>query len=129
MQVGGDAWYCAGPRLRLGTGLKLGLYGNSGDQTTNIAFTGAGAPTNLNENAELNEIAFLLEFNLEGIYQLNECIRLRAGYNILVVDGVALAAENFVPTHLNVIQRRQPMLILNGSAFFHGLSLGVECDW
>ncbi len=68
-------------------------------------------------------LAFLAEVNLFGTYQLRPNLHFRAGYDLMFLTGVSLAAEN--------VQAFSGFGALNstGSVFLHGGSVGFEATW
>lgn len=71
-------------------------------------------------------MAFGGELGITGIYQINQNWGLRAGYNLIWLQGLALAPEQldytFTPESGTALHR-------DGGLFLHGLSLGVEARW
>lgn len=67
------------------------------------------------EERRFSEIAFVGEAGLSAVLRINQCLAVRGGYQMLVVDGVSPAL--FDPT----------LVGFNGETnFYHGLKLGVE---
>lgn len=137
-QVGGDLWANIVPGIRVGGDIKAGVYGNYSNQTTNVVSTdSAGAQTPFAETVDGNDIAMVAEANLTFIYRMNPHWTLRAGYNLLFLEGVALAPENFNSTPPNVLTTggvfvfppRASTLNDNGNAFYHGGFAGLEWMW
>lgn len=131
-QVGGDAWITVIPGFSFGGELKAGIYGNHAHQNTLIqATTLAGG---FYETTAGDDAAFVGEANLMAIYRINYNWTFRAGYNLMFVDGLALAIENFntSPPALSnptLVPDRVPFFNDNGNIFYHGWSAGVEWLW
>jgi hypothetical protein len=72
-------------------------------------------------NSEEDNIAFIGEFNILGKWHLKPNLSLRAGFEILYVDSVALAPHqvNFIPGGFSPIAD-------DGDIFCMGSSLGIE---
>jgi hypothetical protein len=70
--------------------------------------------------------AFVGELNLTGIYQINDVWGIRAGYNLMWIEGVALAPDqldfSFTSTSGSQIER-------NGGIFLQGANVGLEARW
>jgi len=70
--------------------------------------------------------AFVGELNLTGIYQLNQTWGLRAGYNLMWIEGVALAPAQ---TDFTLTSTSGTGLNRGGGLFLHGINLGLEARW
>ena len=66
--------------------------------------------------SEPAEAATIGEASLTGVFRLNRCWALRAGYQVLWIDGVSLAEDAFLD---NGIDTR--------SLLFQGCHVGIEC--
>jgi hypothetical protein len=130
-QVGGDLWVCVLPGLRVGGELKAGVYHNHIAQDTFISINTINNGTFL-EELTANDVAFVGQADLMMTYRLNYQWTLRAGYQFLFVDGVALAGENFnpvLPTVFDPNKNRVANINDNGNVFYHGWNLGLEFMW
>ena len=76
-------------------------------------------------NQRDNNTAFLGEIGLVGVYQLTDTIALRAGYQLMWLDGVALASEQVQASNFATGTGAD----VHGDVFFHGALLGVEAQW
>ena len=97
----------------------------TGEQIFDTVTTFALEPS-INRGAEKltdENLAFLAELNLFGTYQLRPNLHFRAGYDFMLLTGVALAAEN--------IEAFSGFGALNstGTVFLHGGSVGFEATW
>lgn len=126
-QIGGDAWLTVIPGLRVGGELKAGLYGNYTHQNTSIFAT--SIPNGLFERTSQNGAAFVSELNLGFTYRVNYHWTVRASYDFLYLDGVALAIENFNSGPPFVAGQRPLFFNNNGDVFLHGATLGLEYVW
>lgn len=73
------------------------------------------------------QASFVGEINLAVIYRLTDVWGMRAGYNLLWIEGVALA-----PDQLDFAFFTDPSgngLNNSGGLFLHGLSVGLEARW
>jgi hypothetical protein len=86
------------------------------------------APPTL-EALNIDTVAFLAELNLLGVYRFNENFSVRAGYQFLYVDGVALATENFNSGAPFVGGARNVAINHSGAIFYHGATGGFEWMW
>ncbi len=61
-----------------------------------------------------------------GLYQLNDYWWVRGGYQLLWIEGAALASDQVAvsdPFHGHAA------IDTNGSPFFHGAIIGLECNY
>ena len=142
-QIGGDVWVTLVPGLRLGTELKGGLYGNRATQRTIIRTESnvpeldpmGGIANNRTvfrdvEEADGDEFTTMLEWELAINYQLSESIAFRAGYNLMYIDGVAVATENINTAQPFVAPiNRRVHIVTDANVFMHGMNLGFEYMW
>jgi hypothetical protein len=129
-QVGGELWANLVPGLMLGAQSKSGVYGNHSEvESTVVANSIAGARDFLQDG----KTAYVSEFIGSVVYRLNYSWSFRGSYNLLYVDNVALAQENFNPRDLsnaigqgNYTANRVTYLNNDGEAFYHGFTLAGE---
>ncbi len=128
-QLGSDIFMCMLPGLVVGAELKAGVYGNMADQDTAITATNLNPP--VAEALADQDVAFVGEAGVMAIYQLFPWLSLRGGYQLLYLDGIALAPENFntVAPFPPFSSNRTVFLNDNGDAFYHGFTAGLECLW
>ena len=105
---------------------KAGIYGNDVD-VSSLADDGLNdLPLGRGSNST-SSAAFLAEWGLTASYKVSNCLSLRGGYQGIVLDGVALAADqvpnsgDLVPIGLNV-----PVSVSRSTLVFHGLTAGIE---
>lgn len=133
LQVGGrrDAW-------QLGRWITLESFANAGvycnrfrrdDVTVNITTTITGDDTTTTDTElietssslvtgtrrNLTEVAFVGEAGIAAAWRLNNCLAVRAGYQILALDGVGGALDAAFAPGLNA-----------DTQIFHGLQFGME---
>jgi len=129
-QVGADLWSTVVPGIKAGGEIKAGVFGNYGNQTTVINVTEPSAT--FNENVDMNDIAVVADANVMVIWRFNPNWTFRAGFFLLYIDGIALAAEQFnesAPPNLVSPSLRIPAANDNGTAFYHGGFAGLEWMW
>jgi hypothetical protein len=104
-----DAWF------------KGGIYGNDADNQFN--FTSLGP--NLNGHTSQGQTAFVGDIQFSGSYWFTDHIALRSGYQLLWVDGVALASDQ-----VNASSSLTGHGIkTNGDVFYHGALIGLDFTW
>lgn len=129
-QIGGDLLLCIIPGLKIGGNLKAGLYSVRAENKTDIFLVRPPDPTlnqHFSEFAGDQDVAFVGEGGAEAIIEATERVTLRLGYQFLVIEGVALAPENFNPDFRVV--GREAHVNHNGSVFYHGFYGGFEYTW
>ncbi|WP_425617569.1 BBP7 family outer membrane beta-barrel protein [Anatilimnocola sp. NA78] len=104
---------------------KAGVFGNNVNQKQTL---GDDDNAIVVRNVSVQETggSFVGDFNISGHCQLNDIWRVRAGYNLLFVTGLALAPDQIdftnAPLSGTVVDR-------SGTVFLHGLNVGLEAVW
>jgi hypothetical protein len=129
-QIGGDLWVNVVPGIMLGVEGKSGIYGNRAEVQTEVFTNSIPAGS---ESLRDTRTAYLSEFTASAVYRLTYSWSVRASYNLLYVDNVALAPENFnTRDYSNAIgggaftMDRYPFLNLDGESLYQGWSIGGE---
>ena len=133
LQAGCRTEFCISSKFRLFGGLKGGLFNNNINTVQNITDldgeiaqvnAGAAAGRPFSYNVEKNDLAFLGELDWGVLYQLTSRSRLRLGYRVIGVSGVALAADQipFSFTDPGGLTRANS----NGSLILGGGYYGIE---
>lgn len=124
-QIGSRLRYCFGRWSVEGTG-KAGIFGNAAEQNSPAIIDFPAFELRPARSASRGEVAFVGDLNLTGIYQLNSTWGVRAGYNLLFIEGVALAPDQLdftnTPTSGTALDTR-------GGVFLHGVNVGLEARW
>jgi hypothetical protein len=121
-QVGFDALLWQRGNFRLEGLGKAGVYSNSVDNVVTTAGIGGAVPALTIAD---NRTAFVGDLALTGAYQLNERWSIRGGYQLLWVDGVGLAADQFSTANIAT----GTGTIDYSTAFYHGFTIGAEYWW
>jgi hypothetical protein len=127
-QVGGDLWYNLIPGVKVGCELKTGVYNNRSRQRTNITANSIV----INESVLANTAAYVTQLSPQLVYRISHSVALRGSYEVIWIDNVALAVNNFNST--------PPSLFLPGSGrvatinnksdiVYNGFTAGVEVTW
>ena len=103
---------------------KAGIYYNDASQSQYIV----DYPNIVlrNEQADDDGAAFMGELNVSGIYRLTSAWGLRAGYNLIWIEGVALAPDQ-LDFSAQIPAGNQ--LSHSGGVFLHGVNIGLEARW
>lgn len=105
----------------------LGKVGVFGADTRQRTFLGDNNNTSILRDLRVQsgQAAFIGELGFNGTLHITETLFCRAGYNLIWVDGVARATDqlDFTNTALS------STALHTGSAFFHGVNVGLEARW
>jgi hypothetical protein len=120
LQFGADAriWSCG--RLTVDTLLKAGIYGNRAVTRTAVEEFGQ---TRGASRAEDSHPAFVGEIGVTGAYRLTDCMALRAGYQLLWLEGVAVATDQMAVSDPFA---GTATVDASGSPFYHGAVVTLE---
>ncbi len=130
-QIGAEAALMSRGRFSLDTFGKLGWYANRAEGVSRVQVGNTVFGTARDRRTES---ALLAEAGLEGVFRLNDFLALRAGYQVLIAHGLAVAAEQV---------KKSGDLLGGGGAgstvglnldtsshlFAHGGTVGVELNW
>lgn len=119
-QLGADTFLWSRGRFSLEAYGKAGVYGNNSDARTTTAGIGGAVPTFA---ASQNRAAFVGDLGLTGVYDINNRWSLRGGYQMLWLDGVALAPDQL--DNMNVTTGAATVDV-GSTAFYHGVNLAAE---
>ena len=126
-QIGGDLWYQANASLSLGLATKVGVYGNQIKSRSTYFATSINPP--LGTNDEASRATFLVEARAMANWKVNQNLTLRAGYEVLYIDGLAMASDQFSSNPPFVQPVPATTLIDNGDVLYTGFSVGFEWMW
>ena len=133
-QFGGDLWYNFLPGIKFGVELKTGIFNNRAQQGTVItanSLPGAGIPS-INEHVLENRTAYITQLSPQAVYRLTYSLAIRSSMQIIWIDNVALASNNFnsAPPSLFVPgSTRIPGIDASTNIVYTGLTLGAEYTW
>jgi hypothetical protein len=129
-QIGADMNLWSRGRLSIEGLFKAGIYGDHAVNSVHIpgssrlAFVLAGPPTaSYDSSASADGVAFAGEMSITGVYRFNEHLSLRAGYQLLWLEGVAQASDQVaVSDPLN----GAAAVAFQGDPHYDGAFLGLE---
>ncbi|MEI8212448.1 MAG: hypothetical protein WCI02_09885 [Planctomycetota bacterium] len=133
-QFGGDLWYNFLPGIKFGVELKTGIFNNRAQQGTIItanSLPGTGIPS-INEHVLENRTAYITQLSPQAVYRLTYSLAIRSSMQIIWIDNVALASNNFnsAPPSLFVPgSTRIPGIDASTNIVYTGLTLGAEYTW
>jgi hypothetical protein len=123
VQVGYEGHILSRGRLGLDGFVKAGVFNNEAGNSVLITQT---VGSSYSSAAGVNHTAFVGELGLIGIYQLNEYFRLRGGYQLLWIEGAALATDQVAVSNPAI---GTAAVDTDGSPFYHGAVIGLECNF
>lgn len=121
IQLGGGITYQA-PRWSIGLSCRGGVFANDATGQTTLNFTSDNVD-DFNLYLKEDELSFIGEARLLGRFHLTPNISLRAAYEMMYMESVALAPyqATFIPEFA--------FLNTTGDPFYHGASFGFEGYW
>jgi Putative beta barrel porin-7 (BBP7) len=105
---------------------KAGIYGNYMQQSQAPIVDFPDFEFRRRRETDSGDVAFVGDVNLSGIYRVTDVWGLRAGYNVIWIDGVALAPEQL---DFSNGPNSGKHLEEGGNLFLHGVNVGVEARW
>jgi hypothetical protein len=123
-QLGVDGVLWTRNRLSVESVCKAGIFGNSAQNQVSItqsAFPGTG----FTSSDETGHTAFVGEVGLTGVYRLTDCLSVRSAYQLMWLEGVAVASDQIAVS--------DPLLgnatvDTGGSLFYHGAFIGLQLE-
>ena len=123
IQVGVDAKLLELGHLSLVGLMKIGIFDNNARQSTGVSLAKMVYPS----KATTNHAAFVGEVGLQLKYAVTRELTLKAGYEALWLDGVALAPGQIQETFTSIPASVSALGVRSGSSvLFHGATAGLE---
>jgi hypothetical protein len=120
-QVGADyEFYNMGGPLRINALCKSGIYGNFAQQYSHMVEEGSSDTT---LDANRNQAAFIGEAGVVATYDVTSHLSLRASFQAMWIEGVALAPEQIGATDF---AQGTTTIDTHGGVFYYGGGLGAE---
>jgi hypothetical protein len=130
-QTGGDMWICLMQGVRFGTEVKFGLYNNHSRLANRIVTTPPGVePPSLFEEFKGDHAAFVGDASIDLVLDLFPSLSFRAGYELLYMNNLVLAGDNFNEVSPYGNQGvREGFVNDDGELTFNGGHVGIEYIW
>jgi hypothetical protein len=137
-QVGGDIWIGLMQGLRIGSEGKVGLFANHYTLDTTVSTTPVGTiPPTLFEEFRETQPALIAEASADLVADILPSLSIRAGYEVLFMNSLVLAGENFNegspyntgPVDNGLGPQRVPFIFDQADVLYHGYHLGLEYIW
>jgi hypothetical protein len=124
LQIGIDGKILELGRFSVDGQVKIGLFDNNAEQSTAVSLEKVVYPA----SATTNRAAFIGEASLQLKYQVTGGLALKAGYEALLLDGIALAPGQIQETFINNSTTPVHALDVNcgSNLLFHGFTAGLE---
>ena len=128
LQIGAEAKLFERGRFSMGGVLKAGAYDNHVEEASSARM----ARIWFGDSCTTDHFAFLGEIGLQCKYQVLPRLSLKAGYEALWLEGIALAPGQIAETHCHydIVPQNayvQSMGVnCNSGAFYHGATVGLE---
>jgi hypothetical protein len=124
-QIGSRLRHCYGRWSWEGTG-KAGIFGNAAEQHSAAIVDFPAFVVRPARSSSEGDVAFVGDVNLSAIYRLTDVWGFRAGYNLIWIDGVALAPDQLDFTNTADSGKE---INTDGGLFLHGVNVGFEARW
>jgi hypothetical protein len=122
-QVGADGVLYDMGRFRFDGIAKAGIYGNLAQNQS--AIVGIPVPGALAFSHDTTDLAFEADARIGGTYFLTDRFAVRGGYQVMWLEGVALAAEQIAVTDWGNLRG----VDTSGSPFYHGAYVEAMLTW
>jgi hypothetical protein len=122
-QVGADGKFFEYGSFSMSGVAKAGIFDNNAEESTEVSIFKIARPT----SASTNHAAFVGEIDLQCQFQLTSRLVLKAGYQVLWLEGVALAPGQIQQTSLTPPKTEHALGVnCDSGAFYHGVTAGLE---
>ena len=122
-QIGGDAVLVQRGRFSLDTALKAGIYNDNARNS--FAYDSTALAEHKTSGDSASNVAFCGEIGITATYDLTERLSLRGGYELLWLDGVALASQQPILNPPPLL-RTATSVGTSGDVFYNGAFIGLE---
>lgn len=112
--------------------LRLGLFYNSINASTIELVGGSGADDGVYQrvfNEKSSKVSFGFNPGLRALVHLTDYVSLTAGYEILLLTGIALAPDQIGNIQTNLLGTQTYSTDASGVFFAHGGNVGLEIRW
>ena len=120
-----DRVFNRGGPLQIDGFIKAGIYANNGHQETS---TRGNLGSTVTAAARDDDTSFIGEAGLSAKYRLGDHLAVRGGYQVMWIEGVALAPDQMPHTDVTS-SPGTATLDSDGGLFYHGCQVGIEAHW
>ena len=122
-QIGADGKIFERGRFSIDGLVKAGIFDNNAEESTGVSTIKIPRPS----SASTNHAAFVGETGLQCKYQVTKRLMLKAGYEAIWLQGVALAPGQIQETYMPTYDVAQALGVnCNSGVFYHGATAGLE---
>ena len=122
-QIGADGKIFERGRFSIDGLVKAGIFDNNAEESTGVSVYKVVRPS----SASTNHVAFVGETGLQCKYQVAKGLLLKAGYEAIWLQGVALAPGQIQETYMATPTTAQALSVnCNSGVFYHGATAGLE---
>ena len=122
-QLGTDFNLCDSGPWFLNSVCKAGVYGIAADNHY-VNVTAGGAT--ITDQGSTGSVAFVGEIDFYALYQISQNVAVHGGYQLLWIDGVALASDQAIRSSGGVLGTG---IEADGSLFYNGVLVGIDFVW
>ncbi len=123
LQIGAEGKVFERGRFSVGGLMKAGGYLNHAEESTGVSIFKVVRPS----SASSNTLAFLGEAGLHCEYQVTNRLSLKVGYEVVWIDGVALAPGQIQETYTTLPDIVSALGVNTGSSvLYHGGTVGLK---
>ncbi|MDG2383640.1 MAG: BBP7 family outer membrane beta-barrel protein [Pirellulaceae bacterium] len=127
-QIGGDAQLVTLGSFHIDSIIRAGILFNSADQNTYAPALSQIGPSVVDRiSASADHTSFIGELGLRGVYDLGAGFSVIGGYQVMFLDGIALAPDQIPVTDL--IAPGSAVLDTGGTLYFHGATVGLQATF
>ncbi len=127
-QIGGDAQLVTLGSFHIDSIIRAGILFNSADQHTYAPALSQIGPSDVERiSARADHTSFIGELGLRGVYDLGGGFSVIGGYQLMFLDGIALAPDQIAVTDL--IAPGSAVLDTGGTLYFHGATVGLQATF
>ena len=125
LQIGADAKLFERGRFSIDVLAKAGIFDDNAEQTTAVSVIFKQMRTG---SASTNHAAFVGETGLQCKFQVTKGLLLKAGYEAIWLEGVALAPGQVQETNVTILPMAVQAIGVNcdSGVFYHGATAGLE---
>lgn len=121
LQIGADGKIWERGRFSINGLIKAGAYVNNAEESTGVSIFKVLRPS----STKTNHAAFVGEIGLQCKYQVSKGLGLKAGYEALWLEGVALAPGQIQETYTTQPDIVHALGVSSSGVFFHGATVGL----
>jgi hypothetical protein len=122
-QIGADGKILERGRFSIEGLVKAGIYDDNAEEATGTSIFKVPRPS----SASTNHASFVGETGVQCKYQVANGLALKAGYEVMWLEGVALAPGQIQETYLTPPKTEHAIGVnCDSGVFFHGATVGLE---